>query len=96
VTWQSLVEGFQQTTSSATIIVWCMLSWASSTGHWNVDLGLIFLPLTIHHPQPSPPGKISKPKPPLPPLAGYERLLITNIMGAFRVRWGTRTPPCEN
>jgi hypothetical protein len=27
-----------------------MLSWASSTGHWNVELGFFFQPLTIHHP----------------------------------------------
>jgi hypothetical protein len=27
-----------------------MLSWASSTGYWNVELGFFFQPLTIHHP----------------------------------------------
>jgi hypothetical protein len=26
-----------------------MLSWASSTGYWNVELGFFFQPLTIHH-----------------------------------------------
>jgi hypothetical protein len=26
-----------------------MLSWASSTGHWNVVLVFFFQPLSIHH-----------------------------------------------